>query len=168
MKKNLLLMCLTFVFAFMFFSCMNVDVNKVEYPKPNYSDSQKQELENYTNLIKENPNDAGAYSMRANLEKNCGDFVNSLNSLHAINPKLLKALNIDKKVLVKGIKKQLRDLKNLYWEELFNKLDSITSRLTSKYRRYLTSDIISQKGIDFTKPNIYNVVLWVLKMQIDI
>lgn len=91
------------------------------------------------------------------------DFVNSLNSLHAINPKLLKALNIDKKVLVKGIKKQLRDLKNLYWEELFNKLDSITSRLTSKYRRYLTSDIISQKGIDFTKPNIYNVVLWVIK-----
>ena len=88
MKKNLLLMCLTFVFAFMFFSCMNVDVNKVEYPKPNYSDSQKQELENYTNLIKENPNDAGAYSMRANLEKNCGDFVNSLNDYN-------KAIELD-------------------------------------------------------------------------
>ena len=72
MKKIFLSLILILFFSFSFYSCKNVvDLSNVEYPKPVYSDSQKQELVNYTNSIKDNPNDAKVYFNRANLEKSC-------------------------------------------------------------------------------------------------
>ncbi|MCI7484334.1 MAG: DUF4942 domain-containing protein [Helicobacter sp.] len=90
-------------------------------------------------------------------------YIKTIESLKTIDYKILASLNIDREKLIKGIKKQLRDLKNLYWSELFNKLDSLTNRITSKYRAHISCDIAARNEIEFNKPNIYNVVIWAIK-----
>lgn len=96
-------------------------------------------------------------------EREYNEFLESLNHLNAINSGLLKCMNVDKKKLLKGIKSKLRDLKNLYWKELFSKLDAIRNRLTSTYAGYLHESVIVENNVDFNKDNIYSVVLWVIK-----
>ena len=96
-------------------------------------------------------------------EREYNEFLESLNHLNAINSELLKCMNVDKKKLLKGIKSKLRDLKNLYWKELFSKLDAIRNRLTSTYAGYLHESVIVENNVDFNKDNIYSVVLWVIK-----
>ena len=72
-------------------------------------------------------------------------------------------MNVDKKKLIKGIKSKIRDLKNLYWKELFSKLQAIRSRVTSTYAGYIHESVIVENNVDFNKDNIYSVVLWVIK-----
>lgn len=95
--------------------------------------------------------------------KEYNEFIDSLNHLNAINSDLLKCMDIDKKKLIKGIKSKIRDLKNLYWKELFSKLDAIRSRVTSTYAGYIHESVIVENNVDFNKENIYSVVLWVIK-----
>ncbi|TLD86479.1 DUF4942 domain-containing protein [Helicobacter sp. MIT 03-1614] len=96
-------------------------------------------------------------------EKEYNEFIESLNHLNAINSDLLKCMNVDKKKLLKGIKTKLKDLKYLYWKELFSKLDAIRNRVTSTYAGYLHESVIVENNVDFNKDNIYSVVLWVIK-----
>ena len=95
--------------------------------------------------------------------KEYNEFLESLNHLNAINSELLKCMNVDKKKLIKGIKSKIRDLKNLYWKELFSKLQAIRSRVTSTYAGYIHESVIVENNVDFNKDNIYSVVLWVIK-----
>ena len=78
-------------------------------------------------------------------EKEYNEFLESLNHLNAINSELLKCMNVDKKKLIKGIKSKIRDLKNLYWKELFSKLQAIRSRVTSTYGGLLRGAVGYQK-----------------------
>lgn len=126
-------------------------------------ESEKQEKEALNEECKEiEPSDLIAF-LTKRYEAQYLEFVQSLESLHNINPKILQALDINKDKLIKGIKKQLQDLKYLYWNELFNKLHSLKRRVIPKYRSYLSQEVISRAGIDFCKENIYNIVLWVIK-----
>ncbi|WP_334083487.1 DUF4942 domain-containing protein [Helicobacter typhlonius] len=79
------------------------------------------------------------------------------------NADLLQCMNVNKKKLIKGIKSKIKDLKYLYWKELFSKLDAIRNRVTSTYAGYLHESVIVENNVDFNKDNIYSVVLWVIK-----
>lgn len=96
-------------------------------------------------------------------EKEYNEFLESLNHLNAINSELLKCMDIDKEKLLKGIKTKLKQLKFLYWKELFSKLKAIRDRVTSHYACYLHESVIVENNVDFNKDNIYSVVLWVIK-----
>ncbi len=76
---------------------------------------------------------------------------------------ILKELNVDVKNLLNAFKEKIEGLKNLYWQEIFNNLDSITTRLTSRTRESLLSTLMSNTNIDFTTGNIRSVVIWVIK-----
>lgn len=76
---------------------------------------------------------------------------------------ILKELNVDVKNLLSGFKEKIEGLKNLYWQEIFNNLDSITTRLTSRTRESLLNTLMSNTNIDFTTGNIRSVVIWVIK-----
>ena len=76
---------------------------------------------------------------------------------------LLKELNVDVKNLLNGFREKIKGLKNLYWQEIFNNLDSITTRLTSRTRKSLLSTLMSNTNIDFTTSNVRSVVIWVIK-----
>lgn len=76
---------------------------------------------------------------------------------------ILKELNVDVKNLLNAFKEKVEGLKNLYWKEIFNNLDSITNRLTSRTRENLLKTLMENTNIDFTTGNIRSVVIWVIK-----
>ena len=76
---------------------------------------------------------------------------------------ILKELNVNVQHLLNGFREKIKGLKNQYWQEIFNNLDSITTRLTSRTRESLKSTLLSNTNIDFTTSNVRSVVIWVIK-----
>jgi len=76
---------------------------------------------------------------------------------------LLRELGVDHKSIREGLKKKMEGLKIKYWSVLFKRLDSITSRLTTKSSKKILDKLTSRNTIDFTETNAYAVVLWAIK-----
>lgn len=129
------------------------------YDKYQKNRQKSQNLENETKAVaKNNVIDFLVDKYNAEL----AEFVESLKNLKNISPKLLECLDIDKNKLIEGIKEQLKNLKGLYWQALFNQLEAINSRLTSPYRRALSSQVASEAQVEFTKENIHAIVIWLI------
>lgn len=80
-----------------------------------------------------------------------------------LDPAVLGALGLMVNTIVTSLREKLNTLKDQYWSELFSNLDSITKRLTTKNRRAIMETIGGFKAVDFTKDNIYAVLLWVIE-----
>lgn len=94
------------------------------------------------------------------------DFDNLLNNYRALenlDPEIFKELGIDLKNLKGGLKLKIEGLKNLYWKELFDNLDTITARLTKASRKKLLDKLTDHTSVDFTSSNAYAVVIWAIK-----
>lgn len=76
---------------------------------------------------------------------------------------ILKELGVDKTKLREGLKTRMAGLKNVYWQGLFERLDVITSRLTTKTKRGFLDRLTGQTSIAFTCDNAYAVVLWAIR-----
>lgn len=76
---------------------------------------------------------------------------------------ILKELGIKVGALKDGLKQKISGLKVLYWEEVFENLKQITSRLTSGSRDSMLKTLMANTSIDFTATNIYSVVIWAIK-----
>lgn len=76
---------------------------------------------------------------------------------------LLKELGIDKNHVRGGLKKKMSGLKVKYWGLLFNRLDAITSRLSTASRKTLIDKLTANTSVEFTAGNAYQVVLWAIK-----
>lgn len=76
---------------------------------------------------------------------------------------LLKELGASKESLREGLKKRMAGLKHTYWEALFERLDVITARLTTKTKKGFLDRLTGQTAIAFTESNAYAVVLWAIK-----
>lgn len=83
--------------------------------------------------------------------------------LETLDAALFLELGISLDSVRGGLKKKIADLKNLYWQELFQNLDAITSRLTSKSRKQLLETLTRQTAVDFSAANAYAVVVWAIK-----
>ena len=81
----------------------------------------------------------------------------------AMDAAVLSALGLSVSTIVETLRAKLDSLKDDYWSELFSNLDSVTKRLTTKNRRALMDTIGGFKGVDFTKENIYAVLMWVIE-----
>ena len=92
----------------------------------------------------------------ANVERN-------YRMMSELDPDLLREFGILPDRVMKGLKERLKGLRHDYWHELFSKLDTITSRLTSKSRNDLLGVLQKHVQVDFTVQNICAVVLWVIK-----
>lgn len=135
------------------------EVIENSYDKYQKNRQKSQNLENETKAVaKNNVIDFLVDKYNAEL----AEFVESLKNLKNISPKLLECLDIDKNKLIEGIKEQLKNLKGLYWQALFNQLEAINSRLTSPYRRALSSQVASEAQVEFTKENIHAIVIWLI------
>lgn len=84
-------------------------------------------------------------------------------TLETMDYSLFKELGVDLQSVREGLKSKIKGLKDLYWKELFDNLDSITSRLTSSSRKKLLGTLTSHTSIDFTAANAYAVVIWAIK-----
>jgi len=76
---------------------------------------------------------------------------------------ILKELGIDKKAVREGLKIKIAGLKVKYWQILFNRLDAITSRLTTKSKNTLLEKLTRNTSVEFTAQNAYAVVIWAIK-----
>lgn len=92
-----------------------------------------------------------------------GKLLKTYKSLEDLDPLLLKELGVNIEGMKSGLKGKIAGLKNLYWKELFDNLDTITDRLTSKSRKKLLDTLMSHASIDFTAGNAYAVVIWAIK-----
>ena len=88
---------------------------------------------------------------------------NNFHTLANLDADLLKELDADIGKIREALKQRITGLKNKYWQELFNNLDDITSRLTTKSRSRMLDRLTEQTNVDFTESNIYAVLIWVIK-----
>lgn len=88
---------------------------------------------------------------------------NNYRAIFKLDYAILKELGIDKNHVRDGLKKKMAGLKIKYWQILFNRLDAITSRLSTKSRKSLLDKLTENTSVEFTAPNAYAVVLWAIK-----
>lgn len=76
---------------------------------------------------------------------------------------LLKELGVSKDAVREGIKKKMAGLKNKYWHILFDRLDAITSRLSTATKEHFLKRLTDNTSVAFTASNAYAVVIWAVK-----
>ena len=76
---------------------------------------------------------------------------------------ILDELGVSKGNVREGIKKKMAGLKAKYWQVLFDRLDAITSRLSTKTKARLLEKLTRNTSVAFTVNNAYAVVLWAVK-----
>lgn len=94
------------------------------------------------------------------------DFENLLNNyrkIEELDPEIFKELGINLKSLKEGLRIKIEGLKNLYWQELFDNMETITARLTKSSREKLLKKLTEHTSVDFTASNAYAIVLWAIK-----
>lgn len=90
-------------------------------------------------------------------------LLNTYKDITKINYFLLKEIGIKKNMIMESLKTKIKNLKEVYWKRIFDNLDKITEKLTYSNRNKLFETLTNNTHIDFTKNNIYSVVIWVIK-----
>lgn len=90
-------------------------------------------------------------------------LLNIYKQLEHIDYDLLQEMEVSIRGLKEGLKLKIKGLKNTYWKELFDNLESITDRLTSASREKMMNKLMSHTSIDFTADNVYQVLMWTIK-----
>jgi len=95
--------------------------------------------------------------------KDMNNLFRTYKSLEGLDSQLLKELEVNLESVKEALKMKIEGLKNLYWHELFDNLDSLTDRLTSGSRKNLLETLNKHTHIDYSSNNAYAVVLWAIK-----
>jgi len=76
---------------------------------------------------------------------------------------ILHELGINKEHVRDGLKLKMTGLKTKYWQILFDRLDAITSRLSTASKKKLLTRLTRNTSVAFTESNCYAVILWAIK-----
>lgn len=76
---------------------------------------------------------------------------------------LLREFEINPTKIMACLKARLGGLRGEYWSELFSRMNAITDRLTSKSRQGMLNTLQRHVQVDFTVPNIYEIIVWAIK-----
>lgn len=90
-------------------------------------------------------------------------LLNNYKMIEKLDPEIFKELGVNVDGLKSGLKLKIQGLKNLYWHELFDNLESLTSRLTKDSRKKLFDKLTEHTNVDFTSSNAYAIVIWAIK-----
>jgi len=96
-------------------------------------------------------------------DEDLNTLMESYKGISKIPTNLFTHLNVEIKTIKDSFESEIVGLKKLYWNELFNNLDRITSRLTCAKRKAMLDHMSKRTMVDFTESNIYAIVEWVLK-----
>ncbi len=91
------------------------------------------------------------------------ELLEHFRAITALDVDILENIGIKKEAVKEALKKKISGLKNLYWHEVFNAMEEITSRLTTDTSTKMLERFKSLTSVDITPENIYSVVIWVLK-----
>ncbi len=76
---------------------------------------------------------------------------------------LLRELGVKKDALCKALKTRVAGLKCVYWRALFDRLSTITTRLTTKTSAEFLERLTGRNAIAFTVSNCYSIVMWAVR-----
>jgi len=79
-----------------------------------------------------------------------------------ISPSILRSMDASLNEIKNALKEKIKGAKSKYWKMTFDRLDTLTSRLTKKTRESMLRRIAGYSGIDYTAQNIHIVVKWAL------
>ncbi|MFK5951024.1 MAG: DUF4942 domain-containing protein [Methylococcales bacterium] len=96
---------------------------------------------------------------QADLEK----LINTYQSLGNVDPLILKELDVNLEGVKKALSLKIEGLKDSYWKELFNNLNTVTEKLIASSREKLLSTLTAHTHVDFSCSNAHAVVGWVIK-----
>lgn len=91
------------------------------------------------------------------------ELIANYQKIGELDASLLKELDINVENVRTALKHKIVATKDLYWTELFNHLDQITSRLTTKSRENMLKHLQAKTTIDFTSSNVRALLIWVIK-----
>ena len=91
------------------------------------------------------------------------NLLNNYKGLSELDSILLKEIGVSVDEIKAALKLKIEGLKNKYWQELFDKLDKITSRLTRTSREHLLYKLRASCNVDFSVDNAYAIILWAIK-----
>jgi hypothetical protein len=97
--------------------------------------------------------------MNAIFKKTLGQY----KKISELDPVLLKELGVEYDGIRKGVKEKLFGYRNVYWSLLFEHLDAISSRLTSKHKKDLLNKL-SANALDFTYLNAIYIISYAVEM----
>ena len=80
-----------------------------------------------------------------------------------LDAELLRELGVAKDALCTAVKTRLAGLKRVYWEALFDRLNTITTRLATKTRREFLETLLGRNALAFTVDNCCAIVMWAVK-----
>ncbi|TNC80873.1 MAG: hypothetical protein C9356_12165 [Oleiphilus sp.] len=90
-------------------------------------------------------------------------LLNNYQTLSALDPFIFSEMNITVSQIKGSLAKRISGLKDLYWEEFFNRLDVITTRLSSTHREMMIKKLTSHTHVDFTRSNARAITIWAIK-----
>ena len=101
--------------------------------------------------------------LEALYQRDLEKLVSNYKSIEQLDASLLEELNVNIESLKESLKLKISGLKDVYWRELFDALETITRRLTSTHRRNMLGKLMANVHVDFTASNAYAIVIWAIK-----
>ncbi|MFL1706724.1 hypothetical protein ACHJH3_06930 [Campylobacter sp. MOP7] len=126
--------------------------------KGNNYDAQKEKINNYLVNAK-NQIEALVELYNAELNK----LMDNFKAICTLDADVLEEIGFKKSVLSESISKRIEGLKNIYWNELFERYEPITSKFTNSYKNNILEELSCRKNIDFNLDNVYALTIWFLK-----
>jgi len=83
--------------------------------------------------------------------------------IFTLDTAILRELGVSKTNVRDGLKKRMAGLKTQYWQLLFEKLDTITARLSTATKKHFLDRLTGQQSVAFTYDNAFAVVMWAIK-----
>lgn len=120
------------------------------------------------------------YSIREEAEEQCKDVVSakelidyllnryhadqrklfgSLEALSKVGADLMSDLGVRKENIIKAVVEKIKFQKNIYWNEVIDRIPEISKRLSVEQKKGLLQNL-AERGAEFTKSNILGVILF--------
>jgi len=96
-------------------------------------------------------------------DKDMSKLFKNYSLLQDLDYEIFEELDIKIDNVKSSLKLKIEGLKNLYWDELFNNLNTLTDRLTKKSRANLLIKLTEHTSVDFSVSNAYAIVIWAVK-----
>ncbi len=96
-------------------------------------------------------------------QKDLDKLIHNYRALETIDSELLEELSVDLGSLKEALRLKIQNLKDLYWNELFENLRKITDCLVVSSRKRMLSKLTKHTHVDFSASNAYAIIIWVIK-----
>ncbi|MGR5299378.1 DUF4942 domain-containing protein, partial [Vibrio mediterranei] len=103
------------------------------------------------------------WALLDNYERDLSHVLAEYKKISVLDGALLQELGVEYKAVREGLKEKLLGFRNVYWSLLFDELDVISSRLTSKNKQQLLNTLTAN-ALDFTHKNATYIISYAVEM----